>query len=147
PSRRMAAMALVAAMLVLIPLATLHLGARASATTALEPAADNPPEADRAARMTLAGRVLDPSAKPVRNAAVRVIVKSKFARRPMLETTAYGVSSACETRCDGSGRFRVELPRATSARQYGLTLTAMAPGYGLGWTELDADVDPSVADV
>jgi beta-lactamase regulating signal transducer with metallopeptidase domain len=84
PSRRMAAMALVAAMLVLIPLATFHLGARASATTALEPAPDNPPEADPAARMTLAGRVLDPSGKPVRHAAVMVIVKSKYARRPML---------------------------------------------------------------
>ena len=52
-----------------------------------------------------------------------------------------------EGRCDGSGRFRIELPRTTSARQYGLTVTAMTPGYGFGWTDLDPDADPPVADV
>ena len=55
--------------------------------------------------------------------------------------------TAHEGRCDGSGQFRIELPRTTSARQYGLTVTAMAPGYGIGWTDLDPDADPPVADV
>ncbi len=55
--------------------------------------------------------------------------------------------TAHEGRCDGSGRFRIELPRTTSARQYGLTVTAMAPGYGIGWADLDPDADPPVADI
>ena len=48
PAAGMALIALIAATLVLLPLATLHLGARASATAvpALEPIADNPPAAD-----------------------------------------------------------------------------------------------------
>ena len=145
----MALIALVTATLMLLPLATLHLGARASAATvpALEPIADDPPPADPAARMTVTGRVLDPSGKPVPDAAVMVIVRSKYAKRPLLEWSASGAMTAHEGRCDGSGRFRIELPRTTSARQYGLTVTAMAPGYGMGWTELDPDADPPVADI
>ena len=149
PGRGMALIALITATLMLLPLATLHLGARASATAvpALEPIADDPPPADPAARMTVTGRVLDPSGKPVPDAAVMVIVRSKYAKRPLLERTASGAMTAHEGRCDGSGQFRIELPRTTSARQYGLTVTAMAPGYGIGWTDLDPDADPPVADI
>ncbi len=135
--------------LMLLPLATLHLGARASATSvpAREATADDPPRTDPAARMTVTGRVLDPSGKPVPDAAIMVIVRSKYARRPQLQWSAVGAMTAHEARCDGSGRFRIELPRATSARQHGLTVTAMAPGYGIGWADLDPDADPPVADV
>ncbi len=55
--------------------------------------------------------------------------------------------TAHEGRCNGLGQFRIELPRTTSARQHGLTVTAMAPGFGIGWTDLDPDADPPVADV
>ena len=50
-------------------------------------------------------------------------------------------------RCDGSGRFRIELPRTSSARHDRLVATAMAPGYGIGWAELDPDADPPPADI
>jgi beta-lactamase regulating signal transducer with metallopeptidase domain len=149
PGRGMALISLITATLMLVPLATLHLGARASATTvpALEPIADDPPPADLAALMTVTGHVLGPSGKPVRDAAVMVIVRSKYARRPMLEWSAGGAMTAHEGRCDPSGQFRIELPRTTSARQHGLTITAMAPGYGIGWTDLDPDADPPVVNV
>ena len=149
PGRGMALIALITATLMLLPLATLHLGARASATAvpALEPIADDPPPADPTARMTVTGRVLDPSGKPVPDAAVMVIVPSKYAKQPLLERMASGALTAHEGRCNGSGQFRIELPRTTSARQYGLTVTAMAPGYGIGWTDLDPDADPPVADI
>ena len=80
----MALIALVTATLMLLPLAALHLGARASAAAvpARGPTADDPPPADPAGSMTVAGRVLDPSGKPVPDAAVMVIVRSKYARRP-----------------------------------------------------------------
>ena len=97
--------------------------------------------------MTVTGRVLDPAGKPVPGAAVMVIVRSKYSGRPLLERTAVGALTAHEGRCDGSGQFRIELPRTTSARQYGLAVTALAPGYGTGWTDLDPDADPPVADV
>ncbi len=88
PGRGMALIALITATLMLLPLAALHLGARASATVvpALEPTADDPPPTDPAARMTVTGRVLDPSGKPVPDAAVMVIVRSKYAKQPLLES-------------------------------------------------------------
>ena len=76
--------------------------------------------------MTVTGRVLDPSGKLVPDAEVMVIVRSKYAKRPLLERAASGAMTAHEGRCDGSGRFRIELPRTTSARQYGLTVTELA---------------------
>ena len=150
PGRGTAAVALLVAVVALVPLATLHLGGRANTSTALAAAAskaDDPPTGNRAARMTLTGRVLDPQGKPVPDAAVLVIVRSKYASRPLFERSGAGAMTAHEGRCDGSGRFRIELPRTTSARQYGLTLMALAPGYGTGWTDLDPDADPAVADV
>ena len=73
PGRRAATMALLAAVLLLLPLAMLHLGTRAAA--AQEPIAGKSPAADPAARMTVTGRVLDPAGKPVPDAAVMVIVQ------------------------------------------------------------------------
>ena len=97
--------------------------------------------------MTITGRVLDPSGKPVPDAAVMVIVPSKYAKQPLLERMASGAMTAYEDRCNGSGQFRIELPRTTSARQYALSVTAMAPGFGIGWSDLDPDADPPVADI
>jgi beta-lactamase regulating signal transducer with metallopeptidase domain len=150
PGRGVAAAALIAVAVAIGPLATVQLGTRAntgSAPTVVAPSANVPPETARVERMTLTGRVLDPAGKPVPDAAVMVIVRSKYSRRPQLDAAATGAMSSHEGRCDGSGRFRIELPRTTSARQHGLTLTAMASGYSLGWTDLDPDVDPPVADV
>jgi beta-lactamase regulating signal transducer with metallopeptidase domain len=149
PGRRLALIALITATLMLVPLAALHLGARASATAApaLEPIVENAPPADPAARMTLAGRVLDPAGKPVPDSDVMVIVRPKYSNRPWLEQAVMGVTTPYEGRCDGSGQFRIEVPRTTSARDYDLFITAMAAGFGAGWTELDPDADPPAADV
>ncbi len=149
PGRGLALIALMTAMLMLVPLGTLQFGSRASANAVptREPIVDDPRPADPAARMAVTGRVLDPQGKPVPHAAVMVIVPSKYSKRPLLETSVGGAMTAHEGRCDDSGQFRIELPRTTSARQYGLTVTAMAPGYGVGWAELDPDADPPVADI
>ena len=112
PGRGLALIVLVLSALMVLPLATLHLDARASGTTVptRDATDDDPPPADPAARMTVAGRVVDPSGKPVPDAAMMVIVRSKYAKRPLLEHTAYGVMTAHEGSCDGSGQFRLELP-------------------------------------
>lgn len=150
PGRGVAAVSLLAAVLTLVPLATLHLGARANANAAIPlaaPTADDPPAADLSDRMTVSGRVLDPTGKPVSHAAVMVVVRSKYSARPLTEASAIGAMTAHEGSCDASGHFRIELPRTTSARQYGLDVLAMAPGYGAGWIELNPDADPPVTDV
>ena len=150
PARRVTAVALLAAALALVPLATFHLGATVNTVDAIPvtaPIADDPANVEGAARMTLTGHVLDPAGKPVPHAHVMIIARSKYASRPQLESGAMGAMTAHEGRCDGSGKFRIELPRTTSAQQHGLTLTATAPGNGCGWTDLDPDLDPPVADV
>ncbi len=96
--------------------------------------------------MTVTGRVLDPRGKPVPGAEVMVIVRSKLSERPMPDQVI-GPTAAHPGRCDASGRFAIELPRTSSARQDGLVVTAMAPGFGIGWAELDPDADPPAADI
>jgi protocatechuate 3,4-dioxygenase beta subunit len=49
--------------------------------------------------------------------------------------------------CDGSGRFRVDAERTTSARHRLVGAVAMAPGYGAGWVEIDPDADEPVAEI
>ncbi len=96
--------------------------------------------------MTFAGRVLDPAGKPVPGAAVMVILQSKLADRPTHQPVSIPMTEY-PARCDGSGAFRVELPRTSSMRYDRFVATAMAPGYGLGWTEIDPDIDPPTADI
>jgi beta-lactamase regulating signal transducer with metallopeptidase domain/protocatechuate 3,4-dioxygenase beta subunit len=148
PGRKAAALAMLAAIAAVLPLAMLRVGARATAATAAGqgPIAGKPAADDPAARMTFTGRVLDPSGKPVPDAAVMVIVQSKLADRRTLHLLGIPMTDH-HARCDGSGRFRVELPRTSSARHDRLVATAMAPGYGIGWTELDTDADPPTADI
>jgi protocatechuate 3,4-dioxygenase beta subunit len=101
---------------------------------------------DPAAPMTVTGRVLDPQGKPVPHAAVMVLARSKLSDR-RLPFSAFDTTTAFERRCDGSGSFRIELPRTSSARHHALTAVALAPGYGLGWAELDPDAESPTADV
>ena len=63
--------------------------------------------------MTINGRVLDPSGKPVPDAAVMVIVATKYAKQPLLERMASGALTAHEGRCNVLGQFRIDLPRTT----------------------------------
>jgi beta-lactamase regulating signal transducer with metallopeptidase domain/protocatechuate 3,4-dioxygenase beta subunit len=148
PGRKPAAIALVTAMIALVPLAMLRVGARAAGPMppSSDLIADDRPAADPAGRMTVTGRVLDPSGKPVPNAAVMAIVHWMHADRPRLNDL-FGPMTDHHGRCDSSGRFRIEMPRTTSARHDRLTLTALAPGYGIGWAELDPDAEAPDADV
>ncbi len=121
--------------------------ARRLSALALAAAADDVRGADdRLARMTITGRVLDPSGKPVPDAAVMVIVQSKQSDRPMFNR-AVRPMTAHQGRCDGSGRFRIELPRTSSARDDAITVTALAPGFALGWAGLDLDADAPTAEL
>jgi RNA polymerase sigma factor (sigma-70 family) len=97
--------------------------------------------ATRPARMTAVGRVLDPQGKPVPDAVVMILVRSKFSDRPLLSPTVH------QGTCDRSGHFQIELPRTNSAQHVALLVTALAPGYGIGWAEMNADAERPAADI
>jgi len=97
-------------------------------------------------RMFVTGRVLDPQGKPVPNAAVMIYSRLKLFERP-IGYEPLGPMVISETRCDGSGRFQIEEPRASASRQDLLGVAALASGYGIGWSELDPDAEQPTADV
>ncbi len=90
--------------------------------------------------MFVTGRVVDPDGKPVPNATTMVYASLKWPGRgdrlaPMWPSP-FG-----RAKSDGSGRFRLEAPRVSSARHYDFGAVAIAPGYGAGWVKLDPDAD------
>ena len=48
---------------------------------------------------------------------------------------------------DGSGRFRLDMPRISSSTHHMVGAAAIAPGYGVGWVDLDLDADQPAADI
>ncbi len=97
-------------------------------------------------RMWVTGRVLDPQGKPVPGAAVMVHARSLALWRAYLLSRLSQVPIG-EARADGSGRFRLDAPRTSSARYEGMGAIALAPGYGAGWVELDPDDEQPTADI
>ncbi len=87
-------------------------------------------------RMFIVGRVLNPQGKPVPNATVMA-----YAQRNLPQEVIG------QAQCDGSGLFRIDAPRTSSARNESVGAVALAPGYGAGWVELDPDADQPIADI
>ena len=52
-----------------------------------------------------------------------------------------------QARADAEGRFRIEAPRTSSRGIELFGSAAIAPGYGVGWAELDRDDDQPAADI
>ena len=89
-------------------------------------------------RMFVTGRVLDPNGQPVPGAAI-----AAYARILTLGGAPYMArrthTPIGDARADGSGRFRIDVPRTASSRQDAFGAIALAPGYGAGWVVLDPD--------
>jgi hypothetical protein len=102
--------------------------------------------APRAERMLVTGRVLDPAGKPVPNATVTASLRRKLRFAPMGSEGVFPTPVGDAT-SDGSGRFRLDAPRASSSQHAEFGITAVAPGYGVGWAELDPDEDQPTADI
>jgi RNA polymerase sigma factor (sigma-70 family) len=97
-------------------------------------------------RMIVIGRVLDPTGKPVANATTMVYAALKQPGRdnpPDLMTPPV----IGQTQSDGSGRFRLDATRTSSLIHEQACAVAIAPGYGVGWVDLDLDADQPVADI
>ena len=96
--------------------------------------------------MFVVGRVLDPQGKPVVNSTVMVTARLKLAGRgdqfERMMPVPIGHAGS-----DGSGRFRLDAPRTSSSQYDTFCAVALAPGYGVGWVELDPDDDQPAADI
>ncbi len=107
-----------------------------------------PPDAPRSAdaRMTVAGRVLDPAGKPVKGAVVDLLARP---RSPWVGSsdTFDNPRLLAQARTDADGRFRFDAPRTSSNRFFEVHLLSIAPGYGLGWAELNPDAKDPAAEM
>jgi protocatechuate 3,4-dioxygenase beta subunit len=97
-------------------------------------------------RMFVTGRVLDPDGRRVSGAAVMVSARSK-AIGSSIGLATLSPEPIGHASTDGSGRFRLDAPRTSSSRYDRLSAIAVAPGYGLGWLDLDPDIDEPSADL
>jgi RNA polymerase sigma factor (sigma-70 family) len=97
-------------------------------------------------RMFVIGRVLDPQGKPVPNASVMVYARS-LAIRLDVPTDRLNAKELGHASSDTLGRIRVDVPRTSSAGYDEFGVVALAPGYGAGWADLDADADQPTADI
>jgi RNA polymerase sigma factor (sigma-70 family) len=98
-------------------------------------------------RMFIDGRVVAPDGKPVSGAVVDVVTRFRSPvvgtdddSRPWLSLVGRGQS-------DGDGRYHLDAPRTASSRVFVVNAIAAAPGYGLGWAELDPDADRPAAEI
>jgi RNA polymerase sigma factor (sigma-70 family) len=97
-------------------------------------------------RMFVVGRVLDPAGAPVPNATVGVSMRRKLLFAGIGSEGIHPVPIG-QAGSDASGRFRLDAPRASSAQHAEFGAVAVAPGYGLGWADLDPDEDRPSAEI
>ena len=97
-------------------------------------------------RMTVGGRVLDPQGKPLPNASVMIYGASKRGG-DVIRSGSSAPAALGEARCDGSGSFRLDMPRISSATHHMVGAAALAPGYGVGWVDLDVDAELPAAEI
>src|SRR5262249_40329095 len=111
-----------------------------------EPAPKSEPAQSASARMTVAGRVLDPEGKPVPGAVVDLVARSRSpfvsARVEADQFTLLGQGQS-----DRDGRYRLDAPRTASTRVFEVYVMAAAPGYGLGWADLNPDAEQPAAEI
>ncbi len=97
-------------------------------------------------RMFVTGRVLDPQGKPVARASIEIVGRP---RRPVLDSDeisdrfVYMGHSAT----DSDGRFQLDAARSSSIGFFAAYALAAAPGFGLGWAELNADAEQPAAEM
>jgi RNA polymerase sigma factor (sigma-70 family) len=97
-------------------------------------------------RMFVSGVVLDPTGKPVARASVEIIGQPRAPRVATREhVDARVLIGSGET--DADGRFRLDAARTTADGFYEVFALAAAPGFGLGWTLLNANAKQPVAEI
>ncbi len=72
--------------------------------------------------------------------------------RPSKGATSFGPgwvppSALGQAKCDGAGRFVLEMPRISSATHHMVGAAALATGYGVGWADLDVDAEGPATEI
>jgi RNA polymerase sigma factor (sigma-70 family) len=111
-----------------------------------KPAAVEARPADDGNKVTVTGRVLDADGKPLAGAEVAVMARPRVPHRGG-DLSSGKPEVLGRGRADAQGRFRLTVPRTSSARFQSVTLVAGAAEYGLGWHDLDADAEKPAADI
>ena len=91
----------------------------------------------KSTRMTVSGRVVDESDKPVAGAKVLILGRRKIAMLNPRAEDQYEVMGRTET--DARGEYRVETRRSSSVTHYGIHALASSPGHGMGYVELNRE--------
>jgi len=97
-------------------------------------------------RMFVAGRVFNPDGKPVAKATTMVYASLRRAGRGDRLAPVWP-SAIGQAQSNGSGQFRLDAPRVSSARHDVFGLIAIAPGFGAGWVALDPDAERPSAEI
>jgi protocatechuate 3,4-dioxygenase beta subunit len=116
------------------------------------PAASQPPLAAKPngpapGRMFVVGRVLSPDGKPVPGAKVMVQARDRQQPDDAARFVEPSTPLLAHAATDGSGRFHLDSPRTSSSRNDRFMAVALAPGYGAGWANLDADAEQPGAEI
>jgi RNA polymerase sigma factor (sigma-70 family) len=97
-------------------------------------------------RMTVTGRVLDPTGKPVAGVAVDIVGRPRAPEVGTdVSTSPYHLLGHGAT--DGDGRYRIDASRASTASFYEVYALAAGTGTSMSWTTLDLDASQPTADV
>jgi RNA polymerase sigma factor (sigma-70 family) len=107
-----------------------------------------PPDSNRPpqGRMTVVGRVLDPEGRPMAGVPVDVVGQPRL---PWVPTRPERVDRVLigQGETDADGRVRLDAVRTTSTRFFGVDAVAAAPGFGLGWAQLNPDAEQPAAEI
>jgi RNA polymerase sigma factor (sigma-70 family) len=115
-------------------------------------AADKNAQPPAPGRMLVTGRVLDPAGKPVEGATIDLVARP---RKVFVDASAdeESFSALGNVPTDAGGRFQLDVPRTPSmgllnhTGMFDYLAMAAAPGFGLGWAELNPDAAQPEADI
>ena len=94
--------------------------------------------------MTVTGRVMDADGKPLSGAEIVVMAWPKEAQKGG-ELSPTKAKQLGRDKTDTEGRFRLTVPRTTSARFPGVVALAGGAGHGVGWQQLNPDAEKPTA--
>jgi RNA polymerase sigma factor (sigma-70 family) len=97
-------------------------------------------------RMFVAGRVLDPAGKEMAGVSIEIVGRP---RGPVLWAAVDGERHRLLGRgvSTAGGRFSFEASRTSAHRFFEVYALAAAPGFGLGWSQLNADADEPTVEI
>jgi RNA polymerase sigma factor (sigma-70 family) len=99
------------------------------------------PQPEAQEEMTVSGRVLDRDGEPVRDAAVAVVARPKRRLRGGDLSGEDKCQVFGQVKANDAGRFRLMVPRTSSAQFQELLVLAARKGYGLGWQQFHPDAE------